>query len=708
MSIERKIVLICVAVFSLYGLMNYGLYQSVIAPSFAELEQEQAQRDLDRCIQALGRERHHLELFNHDWSAWDDMHAYAETPNAEFERHNLTPNPFTDYNINLFYIFNTAGEVVWGRHYNLRTRTPEALPDFPDPFWDNRHPLIHRATEEDTLSGLVLTSRGPALIASRPILDSFQQGPITGTLLTGRMLDESFLALLVSQTQVALEVRGMDELDGEWREAAEALLRLPLRRLFHHAAPGMLHAYAMLDDVYGEPALVLRAEIPRTITERGATATQIYFVLSAIAGFATLAMLLMLGQRVITGPLARLTAHATGIQRTDELRTLDLPRRGDEVGMLAGAFDGMVARIQDDLRERERAERALRDSEATLRAIVEAAPDAILMVDPGLRIETANPAAERIFECPAAELTGETADALLTPESAARFAAAAAARFERAGAHPEPAALEIDVQRRLGGATPAHVTMNVLLLEKRRILVCIFRDISDIKRMHARLIESQHLAELGELGASIAHEIRNPLAGISGVIQVLRSSLHREDWEQEALGEALAQVERVELTVKQLLTYAKPWQPSFQQGDLADFLQGFCGAWQGDPAAGGCACKLESSIPLTVPFDPALLEIVLGNLVQNACDAMDGRGEVRVALDAVEDTARIHVLDTGRGFNPAIETRLFEPFFTTKTRGTGLGLAICRRVVEAHAGSIRILNRTGGGAEVIVSLPMKE
>lgn len=224
------------------------------------------------------------------------------------------------------------------------------------------------------------------------------------------------------------------------------------------------------------------------------------------------------------------------------------------------------------------------------------------------------------------------------------------------------------------------------------------------ERMQEQLEENRRLAELGELGASMAHEIRNPLAGISGALQVLRDGLGPTDERRAIIEETLAQIMRVENTVRRLLDYSKPWHPSKQAGDIRAFVKKCCEDLARRSLPDGCVCEVEDGKPLGALFDPELLEQVLENAICNAVQAMPGGGRIRVTFSEAAREVSVRVSDEGPGLAEEALPKVFDPFFTTKARGAGLGLSVCRRIIEAHGGHIKMAN-TGNGAEVVFSLP---
>ncbi len=225
--------------------------------------------------------------------------------------------------------------------------------------------------------------------------------------------------------------------------------------------------------------------------------------------------------------------------------------------------------------------------------------------------------------------------------------------------------------------------------------------------MQARLNEAEQMAQIGQLAASLAHEIKNPLAGISGAIEVIRDSLKRTDPHWPVLGEILRQIGRVDRTVKDLLVYSRPKPPRLQKCDVAGVAERVVRIVREDPLFQKLRFDVVTPGPVPlVEADEHQLEQVLMNLVLNAAQASSEGGLVRLTTTAAdEDEVRVVVEDRGSGMTPDVLRRALEPFYTTKARGTGLGLPICRKIVEAHGGQLAIRSAPGVGTIVVVELP---
>lgn len=225
-------------------------------------------------------------------------------------------------------------------------------------------------------------------------------------------------------------------------------------------------------------------------------------------------------------------------------------------------------------------------------------------------------------------------------------------------------------------------------------------------RFEARLSESEHLARVGQLAASLAHEIKNPLAGISGALQIIGAGLDIAHPHKEVIVEALNQIDRLDAAVKDLLIYARPRPPVKSPQPIAALVQRSLTLLREEPSMQAVRIRIE---PLTrdaiAAVDDAQIQQVLANLLLNAAHACERDAEITCKYGEENGWVRIDVIDAGRGMSAEVVARAFEPFFTTKSKGTGLGLAICRRIVEAHGGTIDLESRPGAGTRVAIRLP---
>lgn len=234
-------------------------------------------------------------------------------------------------------------------------------------------------------------------------------------------------------------------------------------------------------------------------------------------------------------------------------------------------------------------------------------------------------------------------------------------------------------------------------------------EVRDYERsaVEEKLTRAEHLAEIGQLAASLAHEIKNPLAGISGAIQVIRDGMPEDDARRPIVREILGQIRRLDATVKDLLRYARPTAPKVRPVAVDEVVRRVLTVLQEEPALQGRRVKYEpAGEDVTLVADEAQIEQLLMNLLINAAHASKDGAIIRVNTVRSGPSLRLVVRDEGCGMTREALGRAFEPFFTTKARGTGLGLSICRRIAEVHGGTIKLESEVDHGTTVIVTLPV--
>lgn len=224
-----------------------------------------------------------------------------------------------------------------------------------------------------------------------------------------------------------------------------------------------------------------------------------------------------------------------------------------------------------------------------------------------------------------------------------------------------------------------------------------------------RLSRAERLAEIGQLAASLAHEIKNPLAGISGAIQVIRDATPAEHQHSPILSEILRQIDRLDGTVEDLLVYARPKVPQLRPSNMAEVVTRSVDLLRKQLVATGVGLKLDCDARLpALELDPDQIEQVLINVIINAVQASARDDAVHLSVRANSATVELVVQDHGHGMSDTVRRRAFEPFFTTKARGTGLGLAICRQIIDAHNGTMEIESEPGEGTSVVIRLPLRQ
>lgn len=360
-------------------------------------------------------------------------------------------------------------------------------------------------------------------------------------------------------------------------------------------------------------------------------------------------------------------------------------------------------------------------------ALMEDAESAVLIVAPDDTLIRHNEAAPRLFGLSKAAMSRATGAELLRTVVAGEDLMGDARRAERT---------ERDAMLATARAGDIPVRMRSHRLGEPPIVLVTLQDLTQPRRLQQELRRHERLATLGQLSAGVAHEIRNPLAGIGTSAQVLLKRFEAGDERARFVQVILDEVARLDRIVSSLLQYARPRSPELKPSLLSDCVQRVV-ALSAEMTIQANVQVEVSSAPKLAPLwiDPDLVQQVLLNITLNAVQAMPGggtlrfevrkvrhkrppRGPGRRAEDAAGERARgesdwieyqqVRVSDTGVGIPKGVLAKLFDPFFTTKATGTGLGLSISQTIIQEHGGSIAVDSREGRGTTVLLDFPLEK
>jgi two-component system, NtrC family, sensor histidine kinase PilS len=369
------------------------------------------------------------------------------------------------------------------------------------------------------------------------------------------------------------------------------------------------------------------------------------------------------------------------------------------VAIVAG---GLGERYRATSQELETHQKDLRDLQAFKDLIFQSAGTGLIAIDRAHRITAFNRAAEDITGLSAAQAIGNSWSALIDASVPLTSIEATIEGNPRASLRHEAA-----LRRPDGSTVPVRMTFSALRSgEGERLgLISACEDLSAIREMESRMRQADRLATLGRMSANIAHEIRNPLASLTGAIEVLTSPHTAED-ARERLSQIVArESERLNHIIKNFLEYARPAPLSIATFDVAAAAEEVLLLLEHRAAPGSLKVIREFAPTLMWPVDTQQFRQILWNLCLNAVEAMPEGGELRVAAAVRGELLEVTISDTGEGIAVSDLSHLFEPFFSTKEEGTGLGLALVHRIIQEHGGEIDVRSSPGLGTTFTLTLP---
>jgi two-component system sensor histidine kinase AtoS len=440
------------------------------------------------------------------------------------------------------------------------------------------------------------------------------------------------------------------------------------------------------------------------------TRTKDLLMTLVVSGPIVALVLIFIFVRRFTTSISVLTTATERIKEGDLTHTITKPLH-DEFQELAAAFNQMAVTLKDKRHE-------LLAAESRYKTLFESAVDAIFILEAtggamGV-IVAANQAAADMHGYTVNELVGlKMQDLLDTPgspaSSAERFLRLLSGeKIEGGGKH----------RKKDGTVFPVEFSAGLLEIQGRNHVLAFYRDISLRLQTEEALLRSRQLATVGQMAAGLAHEIKNPLAGIKVSMEVLINELDLTPQDREIFLRIVKEILRIETLLRNLLNYARPPLPTFWQVDLNAQLENCIKNAEmilKSPEYAGEKKKhivftrnLAEHLPM-IYADASQLQQIFLNLCLNAIEAIPGDGAISMSTrPGPDNTVVVEVSDTGKGMSPAARAEIFTPFFTTKPRGSGLGLAITSRLVELHQGNIEVVSVPGQGTTFLITFPVEQ
>jgi two-component system NtrC family sensor kinase len=336
MNVRTKLISVLALLFAVLIVLDIAIQKHVLMPSFAELERDDARTSMKRIDNVLNMTLDNLEMNAADWGNWADAYKFVQGLNQEFVTTNITTAALKQLQVNTVMLVDLKGKVVVASSADLDSGAPLDIDLSANTVLPESFPWRRNVAAGTPARGLIMTNRGVMMLAGAPILDGSGRGQWMGMVIMGKLLMPREVQQIAAQAQAKVSMNadygssGVDEL------------------IETDAATKVSRQFA---DIYGKPLMTLRVEVPRKITERGQSAVSYASAYLVLAGLAALIVLVIVLNRVVLAPLARVTRHAVAIgEGTDLTARLNLPG-GDEVAVLAGEFDRMVERVAESRRQ---------------------------------------------------------------------------------------------------------------------------------------------------------------------------------------------------------------------------------------------------------------------------------------------------------------------------------------------------------------------
>ncbi|HER25401.1 MAG TPA: PAS domain S-box protein [Candidatus Atribacteria bacterium] len=417
MTIRNKTLVIIVIIFIMLIVGLYFILGSVFQQGFIRIEDKEAHDNVKQVVNILSREIDILDIFNRDWSSWDDTYTFIEDSNEEYIKSNLLNSTFIGGRLNLIIFINSSNQIVFGKAFDLEEEREIAIPVDLQKHLLSESLLTKPTDVDNSVKGIILLSKSPMLISSRPILTSEDGGPIRGALIMGRYFDSTEIERLSQISNLSIEIQKFNDPQAPL-DFKKAFSILPEEPIFNQTLTDELIAgYALIRDIYGKPILVLRIDIPREIYRQSLISRRyLIFSILVIALIFSLLIFFLL-QRLVLFPMAQMNKYLDIVTSTKDL-SFRIPLKGkDEIAKLSDTINLMLEKLEASRKE-------LWDSRELYKNLFNNMPGAFYRANKEGNVLVINPPGAKLlgFDSPE-EISGKNIaqDLYYNPENRKRF-----------------------------------------------------------------------------------------------------------------------------------------------------------------------------------------------------------------------------------------------------------------------------------------------
>ena len=715
MKIRLKAMLI-ITLTALGLIVFLGSTAGIIMLNAAEAsEKEDAKEFVERFGAAYSREIEELKGDVSDWAPWDDTYRFIENNNTGYIESNIVNITFINLRLNMMLFVNISDQLVFGQIYdsvNGMTPVPQSLRANLSAI----DALIDHNDTESMIAGILLLHEVPMLVASHPILTSMHEGPIKGTLIFGRSIDNAELAIFSQTSALSVTMCPVNDptMPSDFQLAYSSfskdtpIFKNPLNATW-------ISGYALFDDINGAPAIVFRIDgFSGSYLE--ARTSFFYFLLALMTPGVVFSIVIgfLLNKFVLTR-LSYLSDNVVRLGQNNKPFERILLKGNDEISILADRINKMFETIQntqtqlrdyaEQLEEKvEERTKNVRESREKIRSILGTSPDAITAADLNGIIIECNEKACKLHNYSQDELIGKNGFQLIANKDRQRAMESIKIVLEQGLIEN----VEYTLVRKDGSEFPAELSASAIRSATGDPIgfVAIVRDITDHKIMERRLFNSERLAAIGELAAMIGHDLRNPLTGIVGATYYLKTKYGSK---MDAKGKEMLKIiegdiEHSNKIINDLLEYSGEIKLQLSDTNPKEML-----------AKALLLIKLPRNIQIInktqnkprMKADIEKMRRVFINIIKNAIDAMPKGGTLTIWSAEVKEGVSFSFADTGEGMSKKVLNKLWTPLFTTKAKGMGFGLPISKRIVEAHGGKIFVESIPKKGSTFTIVIPIE-
>ncbi|MDX2212891.1 MAG: CHASE4 domain-containing protein [Oculatellaceae cyanobacterium bins.114] len=695
MTLRQKILLIIGFTLICLIAVLYTLLSTFLLSRFAELERQDVQQKVVQVQNALSDDLTKLRFTVRDWAEWDDTYAFIDNVNSAYARSNLNEATIARLGLNLMVYARPTGEIVFGTGYDLEQQRQSPIPDSLAPHLSVDRPLLQHHKPISSLAGIMLLPEGILMVASHPILPGTHPGPIRGSLIFGRYLNEAIVKTLAEQTGLSTTVYRLDDarLPETFQQIRTQLITSEAVRVEPLSAQ-TIAGYTLVNDIYGEPALILRIDVPRRIYQEGQLTKNYLVFLLVIVGTVFSSVTLLFLEKLVLNRLLQLSADVRTIGKVGDASLRVTVKGRDELSQLAHQLNRMLNILTDSQQKQ-------RESEVRNRALLDAIPDLILRLRAdGTYLDYKAPR-DCTLNFFSDHILGETVHTFLPAHAAQQ-----ALHYIQQALHTGE--MQVYEYQLLYEDGMRDYEARVIVSGEQEVLT-IVRDITDRKKME-RL--------KNEFVSVVSHELRTPLTSIRGSLGLMLGGVTGPVSEEarSLLDIACRNSDRLILLINDILDIEKIESGAIDFNLEPIELEPLVEQAIAANRAYGDQFTVEFVVRETIPgvyvkADGDRLSQVLTNLLSNAAKFSRPHSTVDITISRHQESIRVAVTDQGYGIPTEFHNRIFQKFAqadasnSRQKGGTGLGLSISKAIIEKLGGQIGFQTELGTGTMFYFDLP---
>jgi sensor domain CHASE-containing protein/signal transduction histidine kinase/HAMP domain-containing protein len=707
-DISKKVFIITILIFAVLT-ATFAFTYNLQLSNFLKLEQTDTLKNVEKVQNVVSTEQSYLNNMVQDWACWDDTYRFIEDTNQGYVKVNLQNQTLAGLKVNVMLFVNETDSLVYTKSVDINTGEEKPVPEELLKLVESGK--LSTKSEDDKISGYVLLDEDPMFISCHPILTTKYEGPVKGTLIFGRYLDDALLDDFRETTCSSISMYRADEdMPSDFQGKFQNLSEFPDRAIVEPFGEKRIAGYFELMDISDQPALIMRADFPRDLYLNSEKALNYMYFFLVLTGLVTGVGVKVLLDSLFISRLGEIDNFVARIRSEKDLSKRLPLKDNDELYRLSREINGMLNEI-------EMAEQELKAQEREKKVLLDSLNELVIFVNPQLKITWANKAALEYMHMDLGKAMGIRLKDIPDISS------------------PLVENLKLEEIFVKGNKESGEFTSEdgnswffqaIPVTDDNGRIIGVLETCTDITERKAveRLLQEKQIAEIAnrtksEFLANMSHELRTPLNSIIGFSDLLYEQVFGELNEKQ-----LKYAGNISRSGKHLLSLIN---------DILDLSKVEAGKLELDYNEFELATKLNmiknllspiadrKNIKIEIDMDSKLTSIradearfiqMMYNLVDNAIKFSYENSPVKIKAKKKGDLVEIAVKDNGIGIKAENQYKLFKPFsqvdqFSSKTfQGTGLGLSLVKQIVHLHGGYVWFRSNPEEGSTFAFTIPI--